>query len=495
MKKIMPFLFAVMCLSLSLSAQDNYYYYHHGSKIFLNEKDSKVVLITSKAGNVTMTSPVGMTLLDTIKDSRSLIRVYSLPVSSNVKRLISANSSKSLSIMPFYTTEDGCELIPNGYINVKLKAASDYSKLQIEALHKGCIIIEQNPFMPLWYNLRIDESRGLNSVDIANALYESGKFECAFPSFTLDALEISYDPDVYQQWNLYNPDYEGLDISASQAWSYATGRGVVIAIVDDGIDSTHKDLAPNIFYKSYDTETNTCPSKLYGSHGTHCAGIAAAVRNNGIQVVGVAPDAKLMSVSNTLLGLGNMEYYLANGINWAWQNGADIISCSWYCYPNKLIENAIDNAVSKGREGKGCVFVKSAGNTSGPISYPGDYSPDVLAVANMIKDGSIAPDSGRGSNLFVAAPGTGIFSTVLHNQIGEDKGTSMACPHVAGVAALVLERNPALTAVQVREIIARNAKKVGDIPYSINKIYGSWNERYGYGLVDAYNAVINTPRK
>lgn len=73
-------------------------------------------------------------------------------------------------------------------------------------------------------------------------------------------------------------------------------------------------------------------------------------------------------------------------------------------------------------------------------------------------------------------------------------GTSMACPHVAGLAALILERNPSLTAKKVREIIAKNTKKIGNIPYSTNKIYGTWNIKYGYGLIDAYKAVINTPR-
>ena len=70
----------------------------------------------------------------------------------------------------------------------------------------------------------------------------------------------------------------------------------------------------------------------------------------------------------------------------------------------------------------------------------------------------------------------------------------MACPHVAGVAALILERNPRLSAVKVREIMARNAKKIGSYSYSKTKVYGTWNEHYGYGLVDAYNSVINTPR-
>ena len=206
-----------------------------------------------------------------------------------------------------------------------------------------------------------------------------------------------------------------------------------------------------------------------------------------------------MSVSNSLSLTSNLESNLANGINWAWENGADVISCSWWCEKNELLEEAIDNAVTKGREGKGCVFVKSAGNYTRlhptyDISYPGDYSPDVIAVSNMTENGSLSTTSCYGPNLLVAAPGTNILSTLPDNKIGKLSGTSMACPHVAGLAALILERNPSLTAKKVREIIAKNTKKVGSIPYSTNKIYGTWNIKYGYGLIDAYKAVINTPR-
>ena len=262
----------------------------------------------------------------------------------------------------------------------------------------------------------------------------------------------------------YNAEHEGYDISVCQSWDLATGRGIKIAIVDHGIDMKHQDLAANIYPFSYDTETGTSPSKVYGKHATHCAGIAAAIRNNGIQIAGVAPDAQLMSVSNTLFGT-NGEKKLADGINWAWKNGADIISCSWWCAPNELIGEAIDAAVTKGREGKGCVFVKSAGNIRidgiEAITFPGDYSKDVLAVSNMTKDGSLSTTSCHGENMFVAAPGTHILSTIPNNMVAYKSGTSMACPHVAGVAALVLERNPSLTAAKVREIIARNTKKIG----------------------------------
>ncbi len=498
MKRFITFMVAVFCLASSMSAQDSYYYYQ-GAKMPLSEDATRIVSIAPSTVNIQLTPSNGFTLVNTISDSRSLIKVYELASPITVKRAIATNSSSSVNVQPCYKSENGDDLIPNGYINVKLKSASEYSTLQTVAQQKGCEIIEQNPFMPLWYNLRVKDAPGRNAVDIANAIYETGKFASAFPSFTFDAIEISYDPDVYKQWGLYNPDYEGLDISLSQAWSYATGRGIKVAIVDQGIDLNHQDLRDNIYPVSYDTENKTSPSKLYGDHGTHCAGIVAAVRNNGIQVVGVAPDAKLMSVSNSLSLSSNLESNLANGINWAWENGADVISCSWWCYKNDLLEDAIDNAVTKGREGKGCVFVKSAGNYTSlhptyDISYPGDYSPDVIAVSNMTKNGSIAESSCYGPNLLVAAPGTGILSTIRNNQVKEMSGTSMACPHVAGLAALILERNPSLTAKQVREIIAKNTKKIGDIPYSNNKIYGTWNIKYGYGLIDAYKAVINTPR-
>lgn len=111
----------------------------------------------------------------------------------------------------------------------------------------------------------------------------------------------------------------------------------------------------------------------------------------------------------------------------------------WYNLKIKeLLEHAIDSAATRGRECKGCVFVKSAGNTYGTISYPGDYSQDVLAVANMTIDGTLARSSGHGPNLFVTAPGSDILSTIRNNQIARMGGTSMACPHVAGLAALIL---------------------------------------------------------
>lgn len=258
--------------------------------------------------------------------------------------------------------------------------------------------------------------------DAANAIYETGKFAASVADFVSNDKLISYDPNVTHQWGLYNPIYEGMDISISPAWNYSTGRGIKIGISDDGIELTHSDLAANIYPLSYDTESGTSPSRVFDPHGTHCAGIAAAVRNNGIYIAGVAPDAKLASISNSLASSANSRMKRADGINWTWKHGVDIIS-----------------------------------------------------------------------NLDIMAPGSDILSTVLNNSIDKMFGTSMACPHVAGVAALILARNPRLTVQQVNNIIEKTAKKIS-VNNNVNKSNGTWNYKYGYGLVDAYNAVINTPR-
>ena len=485
MKKIYSFIMMVFCVSAYVFAQDNYYYYK-GSQIPIEIDGTKVVSIMSNASPPIISKPAGFVLEQTMGDTTFVVNVYR-------RTSLVVQQPGSFHFFPCYKTSNGTELVPNGYINVKLRNSADYSLLEEVATQNECVILGQNSFMPLWYTLKIIENSYNNPVDIANRIYETGYFSSSFPSFSMDALEISYDSEISEQWGLYNAYNAGYDISVSQAWNYATGRGITIAIIDEGIELTHQDLSANIYHLSYDTETSSSPSQVYGDHGTHCAGIAAAVRNNGIQIAGVAPDAKLMSVSNMLTSI-NIEKKLADGINWAWSNGADVISCSWRCMRNEIIDNAIDSAVIKGREGRGCVFVKSAGNGAGAITYPGNYGPQVLAVANITQDGTLKSNSSYGENMFIAAPGTYILSTVLKNQTDYKTGTSMACPHVAGVAALILERNPRLSAVKVREIMARNAKKIGSYSYSKTKVYGTWNEHYGYGLVDAYNSVINTPR-
>lgn len=498
-------LITMMILSATFAFSQSAYYYYRSNKVSIQEDPRRVSVIAPK-GNTSQRMPI--TPLNTkqpvtIKDARYNIAVYEMNETnagagsagvfrSAVKSMFDSNTL----VLPCYKNSNGDELAMTNYLNIKLKKESDFNTLQTAATQYYLDNIKQNEFMPLWYSFTITPQSPGTTLEVANEIFETGLFASSFADFSYDARECSYDPDLSKQWGLYNSTYADIDISVCAAWNYATGRGIKIAIVDQGIELTHSDLAPNIYGLSYDTETGTSPSIVYGNHATHCAGIAAAVRNNGIRIAGVAPDAKLMSVSNTLTAGTEGERKRADGINWAWKNGADIISCSWKSDQNDLIADAIDGAIERGREGKGAIFVKSAGNGyGGPITWPGYYRPEVLTVGSINSNGARSIFASIGPAMDVVAPGAEIWSTLPKNKAGFNSGTSMAAPHASGLAALILERNPALTGQQVRNIIERNTKKIGTLNYGTLKTNGTWNQEYGYGLINAYETVKNTPRR
>ncbi|MDR1090637.1 MAG: S8 family serine peptidase, partial [Prevotella sp.] len=291
------------------------------------------------------------------------------------------------------------------------------------------------------------------------------------------------------------------------------------------------DLVNNNYGTGYDAATNTTPAWVRGDHGTACTGIIGAQYNNAKGIAGVAPDSKLMSISIGLF-YSDTPQQLANGFGWAWRNGADIISNSWgfipgwWSYaPSAFLENAIDSALVYGRNGKGAIVVFASGNEdSTSIRYPGNFSSDILVVGAVSPcgerksptscDGEYWWGSNYGTQLDVVAPGVLIPTTDRqgnngYNYVTDDpddpaysdysnkdytgkfNGTSSACPHVAGVAALILSVNPTLTGQQVRDIIESTAQKVGDYNYQTTSGHpsGTWNNEMGYGMVNAYAAV------
>ena len=134
-----------------------------------------------------------------------------------------------------------------------------------------------------------------------------------------------------QQWGLKNNSYSDIDINATAAWDITRGAGVKVAVVDQGIDPNHNDLKANFHTLSYDAQSGKSPSVFVSgnTHGTHVAGTVAAVWNNNLQVVGVAPEAKIVRVSHDLYLSSTFSAELADGISWAWKNGADVITNSW----------------------------------------------------------------------------------------------------------------------------------------------------------------------
>ena len=199
------------------------------------------------------------------------------------------------------------------------------------------------------------------------------------------------------------------------------------------------------------------------------------------------------------------------GIEFAVKNGADVISCSWGADPSALIDEAIEYALSYGRNGLGCVVVFASGNNNiEGVRYPANSREEIIAVgasspcgerkSKSSCDGDTMWGSNYGKELDIVAPGVLIPTTNLIGQneassvdyISDFWGTSAACPHVAAIAGLILSVNPNLTCKQVADIIESTARKIGDYHYDIKegRPNGKWHKEMGYGLVDAYAAVL-----
>lgn len=507
MNRYIILLIYILMASGTIVAQDAYYYCE-GRPIKLKKNEHKISIRTSTSEQIIL--PSTFTPIDTIAVGNAYVHTYECPTNAITSKTILASTPIVHRITPCYTNNTGLELTLTGYISVKLKTAEDFRLLEEDAKRYGLDIVYQYNTLPLWYLLVQQPNATDSPVDIANALYESNHYASASPDFAYNGFEISYDPEVHQQWGLYNSEYKGFDISVSNAWNYATGKGVNVAVIDQGIDYKNYDLSPNMSYKTYTPTKDSIyrPSKdciendtikddwnnLAISHGTQCAGIIAAVKSNGYGTAGVAPDSKIMNIRLHLQSSPAQAIEVIQDIKWASENGADIISCSWQSIEGDGIRNIIEEALTKGREGKGCIIIKSAGNNGKWITFPGTVE-GVITVANMQQDGSLHETSSHGENLFITAPGTNIRAIDSNNGYATVTGTSYAAPHVAGVVALMLEIDPSLTYKEVREILAKTAKKVGNYEYDTTKEYGQWNEYYGYGLVDADSAVQMTLMK
>jgi len=531
--KINVFGLLIFLLFVSLNAKTPYFYYYNGTKQYL-ELDKKRVFIS--VTDKTLADTLGLRQqtfrVDIVDNTQSRTdypkRVWAMLVIEDslsdeayfAKLSEIKNKGRNIITAPYFKNQSQNEIGLSNFFYVKLKSLSDTILLKQEAKKERAVIAYQNQFMPMWFVVSVTASSKYNAMELANRFFESGLFQYAEPDLMVDdKINCANDTHFGNQWNLKNVGQyggtNGIDIKACDAWQVATGSNVIIAVLDDGIQLDHPDLASNIYPLSYDSELNQSPQGLlYGSHGTSCAGIIGAVKNNAKHITGVAPNCKLMAVSNSFSSNPTSRMKRADGINWAWQNGADIISNSWGSeIAYQVIDDAISNAVTFGRVRNGvslgCVVVFASGNDNGgngtTVSYPGSL-PIVITVGAISQCGerkSLSSCDGRtgitnnwGSNygnmLNVVAPGVNIPTTITNNTYTLGfVGTSAAAPHVAGIAALILSINPNLTRVQVTNIIESTARKVGAYTYSNTSGHpnGQWNNEMGYGLVDAYAAV------
>jgi len=266
-------------------------------------------------------------------------------------------------------------------------------------------------------------------------------------------------------------------IKAPAGWGASQGLAIKVFILDTGIDSDHPDLVANLHEgKSFvPTESTT---EDYHGHGTHCAGtVAAAI--NGFGVVGVAPYAYLHPVkvlSST--GSGNWSWLIA-GIDWVMaKKGLRIISMSLGGVAPAAVKTICDSAYADG-----ILLVAAAGN-SGPgdntVGDPARFD-SVIAVSAIDSADVIAAFSSRGPQVEIAAPGVNVLSTTRGGAYGGMSGTSMACPHVAGAAAMGWGSHRTVNNKQVRKLLQMTAFNLG-APGRDNL--------YGFGRVDAQSAAV-----
>ena len=353
--------------------------------------------------------------------------------------------------------------------------------------------------------------------DWMEELRSSGLFEYVEPDYYLDMQVAPSEPAFNNGalWGLNNTiGTRGVDIGAEAAWQLTTGStNVIVAVIDSGIDLNHPDLRANLWTNpgeipgnGRDDDGNGYVDDIHGidladpasadgpmddfGHGTHVAGTIAATPNNG-GVVGVAWRARLMAIR-----VGDQNGFLnsaiLDGLDYAVHNGARIVNAS---YGGPGYSQAMKDAYSRAGD-VGVMVICAAGNDSKnndeQPSFPANYRlPNLMSVAAINLRGELCSFSNFGlDTVDIAAPGEDIFSTWLLNAVDglpsihrSIPGTSMAAPHVTGIAALILARNPNIGILELRQ---RLLQSTVPLPSLAGKVKTG-------GLVNAYRALANKP--
>lgn len=403
--------------------------------------------------------------------------------------------------------------------------------------------------MHLWYDLTFDETepttraamhaaslKGVEEVEMIDLVaFPEEKATPFTPDLNLKAAENSSglpfnDTHLLYQWHYDNQGrwkrhVKGSDINLFDAWKIETGKpNVVVAIVDGGVDLNHEDLKDNLYTKHHNFITNT-DVILPEIHGTHIAGVVAARNNNHIGVCGIAggnggegTGVKLMSCqvfSKNERGEPLQALNFGQALVWASENGAIIAQNSWgdkYPGSSKMLSSnkaGIDFFIKTAgcnEDGtqradapmRGGLVLFAAGNDGKDyLCYPGAYEP-VVAVASIGPDNNIAYYSNRGSWVDITAPGGSLFlergsilSTLPNNKYGYLQGTSMACPHVTGIAALIVSKygGSGFTAEELKKRLVNSVKA--------ENIYDrtEYKGKYGSGCIDATLALSENQHK
>lgn len=361
----------------------------------------------------------------------------------------------------------------------------------------------------------------------------------AQPNYQLSTQMVPNDPYYAStsSWGQTGDDLWGLKrIQVEKAWDTSQGRGIVVAVVDTGLDYNHPDIAKNVYVNSHEipgngidddkngfvddirgwdfSENDNDPFDGHG-HGTHVSGTIAATGNNGVGIIGVSPGATILpvkAIDNNGVGASSN---LASAIIYAAANGADVINNSWGLpqlgSENKVVEDAVRSAYALG-----VVVVFAAGNSWQNVErFSPQNMPEVIAVGASTPADHAAGFSNEGS-IDVVAPGgdddgihppaipsynilslratnTGADEYGVGSQYIRFAGTSMAAPHVSGLAALILESHPDYAAEQVRQTLRRSADDIDTPGFDRNTGYGRINAARALTIQAPLSALITSP--
>jgi len=402
--------------------------------------------------------------------------------------VFTGDSSKVATKVSAYLDDAGLDIFSVSPVFVSV--SSDKTKFQSFGLDR-------------WFKLTLDESQGLHQIENMSCIQTVQRDE---------QLSLYLEPDdpYYSSSGSWGQDYQDLYgmhlINAAGAWDISTGsRDIVVAVVDTGIDHTHPDLAGNMWINEdeipgngLDDDSDGFVDNIYGAdfsdndgdssdyygHGTHCAGTIAALGNNNLGVVGVNWQTRIMSVK----AFPNAtDSTFASALQWAADNGADVISNSWGKTVRGPSDPILEDAVRYATE-KGCIVVFAAGNKDDDVQY---YSPqnmeETVTVAATDWNDKKANFSNWGELVDVCAPGVNILSLRAEGTDMYDdgqhtvdehycyaNGTSMACPHVAGLVALMLAKNGNLTLDMIKTLLHEAVDPVtSDVPIGPGRIDAS----------------------
>ncbi len=399
-------------------------------------------------------------------------------------------------------------MVNAGELTVKFDPEHDDNYCRAILADVGGEVVRPLRFSKNLYEVRAVE--GANAIALSNALDSRDDVSYAEPTMIEHIPErlAPNDPRYSEQWQWNNTGQTGgtagADISAEQAWTVTRGGGATVAVIDNGFDVAHEDLRdglhPNTGYFRADRTYAAMLSGYPGSfHGTFCAGMSGARWNNSIGVVGSAPECRLQLIAalNDQVGA---QVTLARAVALAAdptvempdadpRTRADVISCS--LGPNgapfeltAVLRDAIEFAARSGREGRGCPIFWATDNQDVPVSMDDVCShPDVIAVGRSTARDT-HDNSAHGPELDFLAPGVEVFSTAPGNAYTTGVGTSYAAPASAGVCALLVSADPAISASDVRRALRESCEKIGADPY-----VGGRNDRHGFGRVDARRAL------